>query len=86
MGNVLGANLGQNPARQAALAAGLPDTVVCSAVNKICASGMKGMPVENHPIASSLFSLSLFFFGVLQPLGYSYSSLQYACALLGRVS
>ncbi|XP_074365482.1 acetyl-CoA acetyltransferase 2 [Apium graveolens] len=40
-GNVLSANLGQAPARQAALGAGLPHTVVCTTVNKVCASGMK---------------------------------------------
>ncbi|XP_020103715.1 acetyl-CoA acetyltransferase, cytosolic 1-like [Ananas comosus] len=40
-GNVLSANLGQAPARQAALGAGIPNTVVCSAINKVCASGMK---------------------------------------------
>ncbi|WOL13631.1 acetyl-CoA acetyltransferase, cytosolic 1-like [Canna indica] len=40
-GNVLSANLGQAPARQAALGAGIPNTVVCSTVNKVCASGMK---------------------------------------------
>uniref|UniRef100_A0A162A5B7 Acetyl-CoA C-acetyltransferase n=1 Tax=Daucus carota subsp. sativus TaxID=79200 RepID=A0A162A5B7_DAUCS len=40
-GNVLSANLGQAPARQAALGAGLPNTVVCTTVNKVCASGMK---------------------------------------------
>lgn len=42
-GNVLSANLGQAPARQAALGAGIPDTVVCTTVNKVCASGMKGI-------------------------------------------
>ena len=41
-GNVLSANLGQAPARQAALGAGLPNTVPCTTVNKVCASGMKG--------------------------------------------
>ena len=40
-GNVLTANLGQNPARQAALGAGIPNTVVCTTVNKVCASAMK---------------------------------------------
>ncbi|XP_061344072.1 acetyl-CoA acetyltransferase 2 [Gastrolobium bilobum] len=40
-GNVLSANLGQAPARQAALGAGLPNSVVCTTVNKVCASGMK---------------------------------------------
>ncbi|KAK1384184.1 acetyl Co-A acetyltransferase-like family protein [Heracleum sosnowskyi] len=40
-GNVLSANLGQAPARHEALGAGLPNTVVCTTVNKVCASGMK---------------------------------------------
>ncbi|KAL3521806.1 hypothetical protein ACH5RR_014640 [Cinchona calisaya] len=40
-GNVLSANLGQAPARQAALGAGLPYSVICTTVNKVCASGMK---------------------------------------------
>ncbi len=40
-GNVVSANLGQGPARQAALAAGLPAKVPCTTVNKLCASGMK---------------------------------------------
>lgn len=43
MGNVLSANLGQAPARQAALAAGLHDNTVCTTVNKVCASGMKAI-------------------------------------------
>ena len=42
-GNVLSANLGQAPARQAALGAGIPNSVVCTTVNKVCASGMKGL-------------------------------------------
>lgn len=42
MGNVLSANLGQAPARQAALGAGLPNSVPCTTVNKVCSSGMKG--------------------------------------------
>jgi acetyl-CoA C-acetyltransferase len=41
MGNVVSANLGQAPARQAAIYAGLPPSVVCTTVNKVCASGMK---------------------------------------------
>ncbi|OVA01057.1 Thiolase [Macleaya cordata] len=40
-GNVLSANLGQAPARQAALGAGMPNYVVCTTINKVCASGMK---------------------------------------------
>ena len=43
MGCVLQANLGQAPARQAARKAGLPDSVVCTTVNKVCASGMKAI-------------------------------------------
>ncbi|HEX6334668.1 MAG TPA: acetyl-CoA C-acyltransferase, partial [Flavisolibacter sp.] len=43
MGCVMQANLGQAPARQAAKYAGLPDKVVCTTVNKVCASGMKAI-------------------------------------------
>ncbi|MDN3676828.1 acetyl-CoA C-acyltransferase [Flavobacterium paronense] len=43
MGNVVQAGNGQAPARQAALFAGLPDTVACTTVNKVCASGMKAV-------------------------------------------
>lgn len=41
MGNVVSANLGQAPARQAAIYAGLSVSVICTTVNKVCASGMK---------------------------------------------
>ncbi len=41
MGNVVQAGTGQAPARQAAIYAGIPDTVPCTTVNKVCASGMK---------------------------------------------
>lgn len=43
MGNVVQANLGQAPARQAALGAGIPNTVPCTTVNKVCSSGMKSI-------------------------------------------
>lgn len=43
MGNVIQAGVGQAPARQAALFAGLPNTVVATTVNKVCASGMKAV-------------------------------------------
>ena len=43
MGNVVQAGVGQAPARQAAIGAGIPDTVPCSTVNKVCASGMKAV-------------------------------------------
>ncbi|CAJ0767664.1 2057_t:CDS:2, partial [Entrophospora sp. SA101] len=42
-GNVLSANLGQNPACQVALGAGIPDKVIATTVNKVCASGMKSV-------------------------------------------
>lgn len=43
MGNVCSANLGQAPARHAAIKAGIPNTVPCTTVNKVCASGMKSI-------------------------------------------
>ena len=43
MGNVVQAGVGQAPARQAAIFAGLPNTVACTTVNKVCASGMKSV-------------------------------------------
>ena len=43
MGNVVQAGIGQAPARQAAIFAGLPNTVACTTINKVCASGMKAV-------------------------------------------
>jgi len=43
MGNVCSANLGQAPARQAAIHAGIPNTVPCTTVNKVCSSGAKSI-------------------------------------------
>ncbi|MHA4807737.1 acetyl-CoA C-acyltransferase [Flavitalea flava] len=51
MGCVLQANLGQAPARQAAKLAGLPDEVICTTVNKVCASGMKAIAQAAQAIA-----------------------------------
>lgn len=51
MGNVLQAGVGQAPARQAALQAGIPDTVPCTTVNKVCASGMKTIAMAAQAIA-----------------------------------
>ncbi|KFM28548.1 putative acetyl-CoA acetyltransferase, cytosolic 2 [Auxenochlorella protothecoides] len=45
MGNVCSANLGQAPARQAALKAGLPFSADCTTVNKVCSSGMKALTI-----------------------------------------
>ena len=51
MGNVVQAGVGQAPARQAALGAGLPDTVPATTVNKVCASGMKAVMQAAQAIA-----------------------------------
>ena len=51
MGNVVSAGLGQAPARQAAIFAGIPDTVPCTTVNKVCASGMKSIMLAAQSIA-----------------------------------
>ena len=51
MGNVVQAGVGQAPARQAALGAGLPDTVPATTVNKVCASGMKAIMYAAQAIA-----------------------------------
>ncbi|KAI9325194.1 Thiolase, N-terminal domain-containing protein [Zopfochytrium polystomum] len=51
-GNVLSAGLGQNPARQAALGAGLPNTVPATTVNKVCASAMKAIILGAQAIAA----------------------------------
>jgi len=51
MGNVVQANNGQAPARQAALGAGIPESVPCTTVNKVCASGMKSVMQAAQSIA-----------------------------------
>ncbi|MCG6882658.1 MAG: acetyl-CoA C-acyltransferase [Silicimonas sp.] len=51
MGNVLPAGLGQAPARQAALAAGLPQSVPCTTISKVCGSGMKAVIQAHDAIA-----------------------------------
>ncbi|NPA46612.1 MAG: thiolase family protein [Chlorobi bacterium] len=50
MGNVLQANVGQAPARQASIYAGIPDTVPATTVNKVCASGMKAVMLAANNI------------------------------------
>ena len=52
MGNVLPAGLGQAPARQAALAAGVPTSVPCTTVSKVCGSGMKSV-IQAHDAITS---------------------------------
>jgi len=51
MGNVLQAGLGQNPARQAAIQAGLPETVPAMTINKVCGSGLKSVHLAAQAIA-----------------------------------
>lgn len=50
MGNVVQAGEGQAPAKQAAIFAGLPDTIPCTTVNKVCASGMKSISLAVQAI------------------------------------
>ncbi len=67
MGNVLSADLGQLPARQAAIYSGIPDTKEATTINKVCASGMKAamigaqqiqMGLENLVVAGGMESMS----------------------------
>lgn len=51
MGNVVSAGLGQAPARQAAIFAGIPNTVPCTTINKVCSSGMKSIMLAAQTIA-----------------------------------
>ncbi|CAL1355909.1 unnamed protein product [Linum trigynum] len=51
-GNVLSGNLGQAPARQAALGAGIPNSVVCTTINKVCSSGLKATMIAALAIQS----------------------------------
>jgi acetyl-CoA C-acetyltransferase len=68
MGNVVGAGLGQNPARQAAIKAGLPPSVGATTINKVCGSGLKAVMLaaqsirlgESHVVvAGGMESMSL---------------------------
>ncbi len=54
MGNVVSANLGQAPARQAAFYAGLPNHIPCTTINKVCASGMKAITLGAQSIMLGL--------------------------------
>ena len=52
MGNVVSAGLGQNPARQAALGAGLPPAVAALSINKVCGSGLKAVMLARQAIVA----------------------------------
>ena len=60
MGNVLSANLGQAPARQAALGAKLPNTVECMTINKVCGSGLKSIMLSDQSIQSKIWRVLWF--------------------------
>ena len=59
MGNVCSAGLGQAPARQAALGAGIPQRVPCTTVNKVCASGMKAIMFAAQAIQLGLADVTV---------------------------
>jgi len=50
LGNVVTSNVGQAPARQAAIHGGLPESVICTTINKVCASGMKAVMFASQAI------------------------------------
>ena len=51
MGNVVQSGVGQAPARQAAISAGIPNSSPCTTINKVCASGMKSIMLGAQSIA-----------------------------------
>lgn len=57
MGNVIQAGLGQNPARQAAISAGVPYSVPAFSVNKVCGSGLKSVALAGQAVAAGEASL-----------------------------
>ena len=57
VGCVLPAGLGQAPARQAVLAAGLPDTVACTTVNKVCGSAMKALMLAHDQLLAGVATI-----------------------------
>src|SRR5437899_8744162 len=52
MGNVVQAGVGQAPARQASLGAGIPNSVPCTTINKVCGSGLKSVMLAASQIAA----------------------------------
>ena len=59
LGNVLSANVGQAPARQAALKAGIPNSVPCTTLNKVCSSGMKAVMLSAQAIMSGSIDVAI---------------------------
>ena len=62
MGNVVSAGIGQAPTKQAILKAGLPTTVPCTTINKVCASGMKSIALAAQSIALGNQVLSVYLY------------------------
>ena len=92
MGNVISANLGQAPARQAAIAAGIPYNVPCTTVNKVCASGMKAvmfgaqsimLGINDVVVAGGMESMSNVPFYVPKArFGYKYGNAEFVDGLV----
>ncbi len=59
MGNVVSSGIGQNPARQAALLANLPNTIPCTTINKVCGSGLKSIICAAQAIKSQDIDLAV---------------------------
>ena len=57
MGNVCQAHQGQAPARQATLGAGLPNTIPCTTIHKVCASGTKAVMMAAQSLMLGLFPI-----------------------------
>jgi acetyl-CoA C-acetyltransferase len=86
MGSVIQAGLGQAPARQAAMGAGLPSKVICTTINKVCASGMKSVALAAQNImlgtadviiAGGMESMSnVPFYNMQQRWGQKYGDIQ----------
>ena len=70
MGQVVQAGAGQAPARQAAIFAGIPETVPCTTVNKVCASGMKAVMQAAQSIA--LGDANIIVVGGMESSGFLY--------------
>eukprot|EP00985_Skeletonema_marinoi_P017902 scaffold9913_cov136-Skeletonema_marinoi.AAC.1 len=58
LGNVLSAGIGQAPCRQAVLGAGLPESTICTTINKVCASGMKSIMLAAQTIEANVHNTS----------------------------
>ncbi|MBN3519591.1 acetyl-CoA C-acyltransferase [Algoriphagus lutimaris] len=92
MGNVISANLGQAPARQAALGAGIGYDVPCTTVNKVCASGMKAvmfgaqsimLGINDVVVAGGMESMSNVPFYVPKArFGYKYGNAEFVDGLV----